>query len=303
MGALTWAVAAVVTDDAGRVLLCRQGRGERRHALPGGRLRPAESPTQAVLRDVRAETGWDVEVVDLIGLYHLTPPCPRSPATSPPTPGTTSPPTLGAPSPGPSDAASPPTPGSPLPGPSDAASPPTADAPPGQAVSPALPHTPPGHASSAGRAGPPPDVLVYVFRARVRGAGPIGEPVSGCRVSWHDLATPPEALTPTTRAALADALAGRSGVLRAPKTLDTATSADPPPPSDTATSANPPLPRDTATSADPPLAPDTATDPYTAPTDAAPTTFAPPPPTKPRTTSTPPPGQRAEPPTAPIPRP
>ncbi|MGA4730162.1 NUDIX hydrolase [Micromonospora taraxaci] len=74
MSALTWAVAAVVTDDTGRVLLCRQGRGERRFALPGGRLRPAESPVRAALRDIRAETGWDIDLVDLVGVYHLTGP-------------------------------------------------------------------------------------------------------------------------------------------------------------------------------------------------------------------------------------
>ncbi|MBM0229787.1 NUDIX hydrolase, partial [Micromonospora sp. ATA51] len=72
MSALTWAVAAVVSDDAGRVLLCRQGRGERRWALPGGRLRREESPAAAVLRNIRTETGWDVQIVDLVGLYRLS---------------------------------------------------------------------------------------------------------------------------------------------------------------------------------------------------------------------------------------
>ncbi|WP_422732982.1 NUDIX hydrolase [Micromonospora sp. WMMD558] len=144
MSALTWAVAAVVTDSAGRVLLCRQGRGERRYALPGGRLRPGESPVRAVHRDIRAETGWDVDVVDLVGLYHL-----------------------------------------------------------------AEPGTPP-----AGRGGPLPDVLVHVFRARVVGSVPAGAPTGGCRLSWHDPAALPEVLTPTTRAALTDALSGRSGVVR-----------------------------------------------------------------------------------------
>ncbi|SCL69437.1 NUDIX domain-containing protein [Micromonospora citrea] len=253
MGALTWAVAAVVTDDAGRVLLCRQGRGERRHALPGGRLRPAESPAQAVVRDIRAETGWDVEVVDLVGLYHLAAPCPRPPAAaSPPAARTTSPPTP------------------------DATFPPTPDIPAGLA------------ASSAGRAGPLPDVLVHVFRARVLGAGPTGDPMGGCRVSWHDVAALPEALTPTTRAALADALAGRSGVLRAPQSPDATTSAGTPPTPDTAASADAP---DTVTSTDRPQSPDATTRTH------------PPPPTTPRATPAPPPGQRAEPSTDRVPRP
>lgn len=146
MSTLTWAVAAVVADDAGRVLLCRQGRGERRWALPGGRLRRDESPLRAVTRDIRTETGWAIEVVDLVGLYRLTGP------TWPPPP--------------------------------------------------------------AGRCGPLPDVLVHVFRARVSGGGPMAEPVAGCHPAWHDPHALPEAVTPTTRAAVADALAGRSGVLR-----------------------------------------------------------------------------------------
>ncbi|MCO1597826.1 NUDIX domain-containing protein [Micromonospora sp. RHAY321] len=145
MSALTWAVAAVVTDDAGRVLLCRQGRGERRYALPGGRLRPAESPVRAALRDIRAETGWDIELADLVGIYHLTSPVAATPA---------------------------------------------------------------------GHAGPLPDVLVHVFRARVAGVRPTADPLPGCRLSWHAPATLPEAVTPLTRAAVTDAVAGRSGVLR-----------------------------------------------------------------------------------------
>ncbi|PWR05064.1 NUDIX hydrolase [Micromonospora acroterricola] len=145
MSALTWAVAAVVTDDTGRVLLCRQGRGERRYALPGGRLRPAESPVRAALRDIRAETGWEIELVDLVGVYHLTGPA----ATTP-----------------------------------------------------------------AGRAGPLPDVLVHVFRARAAEARPTADPPPGCRLSWHAPGQLPEAVTPLTRAAVTDAAAGRSGVLR-----------------------------------------------------------------------------------------
>ncbi|MGC1209656.1 MAG: NUDIX domain-containing protein [Micromonospora sp.] len=148
MSALTWAVAAVVTDDAGRVLLCRQGVGERRWALPGGRLRRDESPLAGVHRHIHAETGWEVEVVDLVGLYRL-----GNPGAVPP---------------------------------------------------------------AAGRCGALPDVLVHVFRARVRGERPATGPAGGCQLGWHDPADLPGAVTPTTRAAVADALAGRSGVLREP---------------------------------------------------------------------------------------
>ncbi|MEU5782234.1 NUDIX hydrolase [Micromonospora lupini] len=162
MSALTWAVAAVVTDDTGRVLLCRQGRGHRRYALPGGRLRPAESPVRAALRDIRAETGWEIDLIDLVGVYHL-----GRPTT---------------------------------------------------------------HAR-AGRAGPLPDILVHVFRARVAEGRPSADPPPGCRLSWHAPGALPEAVTPLTRAAVTDALAGRSGVLRSvPHPPDTA---DPAPPAAT----------------------------------------------------------------------
>ncbi|MET8359672.1 NUDIX hydrolase [Micromonospora sp. NPDC005171] len=157
MSALTWAVAAVVTDDTGRVLLCQQGRGTRRYALPGGRLRPAEGPVRAALRDIRAETGWDIELIDLVGVYHLTGPA-------------------------------------------------------GEAA--------------AGRAGPLPDVLVHVFRARAAGVRPATDPPPGCRLSWHSPDTLPEVVTPLTRAAVTDATTGRSGVLRdVPRVAGTLTSA------------------------------------------------------------------------------
>lgn len=144
MSPLTCAVAGVVRDDSGRVLLCRQRQGHRRWALPGGRVRRSESPVEAVVREIDAETGVPVEIVDLVGLYHL------------------------------------------------------------------------GRRAS-GLAGadpvPLPDVLVHVFRARV--LGPVGDLTGrSCQLDWHDPDALPAELTPTTRTAVADALAGRSGVLR-----------------------------------------------------------------------------------------
>src|SRR4051794_15029383 len=72
MSHLTSAVVAVISDDAGRVLLCQQSCGQRLWQLPGGRIRLDESPAHAVCRDVLAETGLRIEVTDLVGLYELT---------------------------------------------------------------------------------------------------------------------------------------------------------------------------------------------------------------------------------------
>jgi 8-oxo-dGTP diphosphatase len=162
MNSLTSAVAAVVTDDAGRVLLCQQSQGHRRWGLPGGRVRQSESPVHAAVRDIREETGMETEIVDLVGIYHLT--------------GDTC----------------------------------------GEAM---------------------PDVLVHVFRGVVHGAeATLNAPGRICRLSWHSAADLPQPMTPTTRTAIADALAGYAGVLRnvqrdvepeIPDAVETAAIADP----------------------------------------------------------------------------
>ena len=72
MNSLTSAVGAIITDDAGRVLLCQQSQGHRLWGLPGGKVRDAESPIQAVIRDIREETGMETELSELVGMYQLT---------------------------------------------------------------------------------------------------------------------------------------------------------------------------------------------------------------------------------------
>jgi 8-oxo-dGTP diphosphatase len=135
MSSLTSAVAAVVNDPAGRVLLCQQSQGHRLWGLPGGKIRFGESPLQATMRDIFEETGMEIEMVDLVGLYQLT--------------------------------------GADL-----------------------------------------PDLLVHVFRARsLGGEATVNAPGRICRLSWHDPVGLPQPMTATTRTAVADAVAGRSGVL------------------------------------------------------------------------------------------
>src|SRR5919197_2841369 len=72
MNSLTSAVAAAITDSSGRVLLCQQNQGHRLWGLPGGKIRDGESPMHAVTRDVREETGLEIHVTDLVGIYQLT---------------------------------------------------------------------------------------------------------------------------------------------------------------------------------------------------------------------------------------
>lgn len=68
----TAVVAAVISDDAGRLLLCQLPQGHQLWGLPGGRIRNGESPVHAVIRDVRQETGAEIELSGLVGLYQLT---------------------------------------------------------------------------------------------------------------------------------------------------------------------------------------------------------------------------------------
>lgn len=61
-------VGAVVRDR-GRLLLVQRGHppGEGLWSLPGGRVEPGESETEAVAREVREETGLRVDVGPLVG--------------------------------------------------------------------------------------------------------------------------------------------------------------------------------------------------------------------------------------------
>lgn len=60
-------VAAVIFED-GRVLLQRRDDSGR-WGLPGGAVDPGESVRVAIIREVREETGLEVEPVRLIGVY------------------------------------------------------------------------------------------------------------------------------------------------------------------------------------------------------------------------------------------
>jgi ADP-ribose pyrophosphatase YjhB (NUDIX family) len=66
--AIVPAVTAVVTDPEGRVLLIHRTDNDR-WALPGGEVELGENVSQAVIREVREETGLEVEITDFVGIY------------------------------------------------------------------------------------------------------------------------------------------------------------------------------------------------------------------------------------------
>ena len=62
-------VGAVVRDDQGRLLMVRRGHAPAAGtwSVPGGRVEPGESDADAVVREVREETGLEVRPDALVG--------------------------------------------------------------------------------------------------------------------------------------------------------------------------------------------------------------------------------------------
>ncbi|WP_405777076.1 NUDIX hydrolase [Streptomyces sp. NBC_00859] len=65
---LVVAASAVVTDDRGRILLQRR-RDNDLWALPGGGMDMGDSLPGTAVREVKEETGLDVEITGLVGTY------------------------------------------------------------------------------------------------------------------------------------------------------------------------------------------------------------------------------------------
>ena len=61
-------VAAVIRDDAGRVLLQRR-TDDGQWGLPGGAVDPGESPAEAIVREAREETGLEIAVERIVGVF------------------------------------------------------------------------------------------------------------------------------------------------------------------------------------------------------------------------------------------
>jgi len=68
-GSVIPCVGAVITDDKGRLLLIKRGHepGAGLWSLPGGRIEPGETDAEALVREMREETGLAVEAGHLVG--------------------------------------------------------------------------------------------------------------------------------------------------------------------------------------------------------------------------------------------
>ena len=64
----TIGVFGLITNDEGKVLLCHRTDMDLWN-LPGGALEFGEAPWEGVIREVREETGLDVEVESFTGIY------------------------------------------------------------------------------------------------------------------------------------------------------------------------------------------------------------------------------------------
>jgi 8-oxo-dGTP diphosphatase len=68
-GSVIPCVGAVIKDDQGRLLLIKRGHepGAGLWSLPGGRIEPGETDAEALVREMREETGLAVQAGPLLG--------------------------------------------------------------------------------------------------------------------------------------------------------------------------------------------------------------------------------------------
>ena len=68
---VTYAAGILIVDAVGHVLVVHENYPPRRWTLPGGRIEQGESPKEAASREIDEETGFDVDVGGLLGIYFI----------------------------------------------------------------------------------------------------------------------------------------------------------------------------------------------------------------------------------------
>ncbi|MBO0844378.1 MAG: NUDIX domain-containing protein [Nocardioides sp.] len=68
VNSLVPAASAIVVDDNGRIVLHRR-QDNNMWALPGGKMEYGETLAGCAVREVKEETGLDVEVTGIVGIY------------------------------------------------------------------------------------------------------------------------------------------------------------------------------------------------------------------------------------------
>lgn len=63
---------AAVFDDDGRILLLKRA-DNRKWGVPAGAVEPNESAAEAAVRETKEETGLDVRILELVGVYYERP--------------------------------------------------------------------------------------------------------------------------------------------------------------------------------------------------------------------------------------
>jgi 8-oxo-dGTP pyrophosphatase MutT (NUDIX family) len=61
-------VTVAVRDDAGRLLVIHRTDNDL-WSIPGGGIDPGETVRQAAVRETKEETGYDIEITSLVGIY------------------------------------------------------------------------------------------------------------------------------------------------------------------------------------------------------------------------------------------